>query len=83
MMRSRHALKSYRAGRRLLIIYCVWVKSGMSIALAILKRPAIFAGRHQVREYWNRDDVESMYDKHLLKAETKLIQRPSRQMPRY
>ena len=24
----------------------------------------------QVQEYWNRDDVESMYDKHLLKAGT-------------
>jgi len=27
----------------------------------------------QVLEYWNRDDVESMYDKHLLDAEIRLI----------
>lgn len=29
----------------------------------------------QVLEYWNRDDVESMYDKHLLNAEIELIKR--------
>lgn len=29
----------------------------------------------QVQKYWNRDDVESMYDKHLLKAEIELIKR--------
>jgi SAM-dependent methyltransferase len=29
----------------------------------------------QVLEYWNRDEVESMYDKHLLNAEIELIKR--------
>ena len=29
----------------------------------------------EVLEHWNRDDVESMYDKHLLNAEIELIKR--------
>lgn len=32
-------------------------------------------GNQQVHEQWNRDDVESMYDKHLLKAAIGLIKR--------
>jgi len=76
MMRSRHTLKSYRARRRILIIYCVWVKSGMSIASSNSQEAGNFCGEiqclhdnQQVQEYWNRDGLESMYDKHLLKAE--------------
>ena len=29
--------------------------------------------KKEVLEYWNRDDVESMYDKYLLKLEIELI----------
>src|SRR4030042_1069579 len=31
--------------------------------------------RETLLEYWNRDDVESMYDKHLLNAEIELIKK--------
>lgn len=52
--------------------------SALPIAAASESRPdaqPIVQDNREVLDYWDREDVESMYDKHLLKSEIDLIQR--------